>query len=155
MIMRINIILNTYNSVLKFRYNLPPFIKLSVNLTTMFKKTFFQIHWFLGITAGLILSLMAVTGAFYSYEQQILKWINNDSYTVQVEQGDKLTPAQLYQHFQNTTPEMKINSISVAQDPSASSTVNIAKEGARRGHNILINPYTAEVLPEIKEIGRA
>src|SRR5690606_31901953 len=46
--------------------------------------------------------------------------------------------------------EMKINSISVAQDPSASSTVNIAKEGARRGHSILINPYTAEVLPEIK-----
>ncbi|CAM9163212.1 PepSY domain-containing protein [Acinetobacter pseudolwoffii] len=116
----------------------------------MFKKTFFQIHWFLGITAGLILSLMGVTGAIYSYEQQILKWINNDSYTVQVQQGDKLTPAQLYQHFQNTTPEMKINSISVAQDPSASSTVNIAKEGARRGHNILINPYTAEVLPEIK-----
>lgn len=148
--MRINIILNTYNSVLKFSYNLATFIKLTLNLTTMFKKTFFQIHWFLGITAGLILSLMGVTGAIYSYEQQILKWINNDSYTVQVQQGDKLTPAQLYQHFQNTTPEMKINSISVAQDPSASSTVNIAKEGARRGHNILINPYTAEVLPEIK-----
>ena len=148
--MRINIILNIYNSVLKFSYNLATFIKLTLNLTTMFKKTFFQIHWFLGITAGLILSLMGVTGAIYSYEQQILKWINNDSYTVQVQQGDKLTPAQLYQHFQNTTPEMKINSISVAQDPSASSTVNIAKEGARRGHNILINPYTAEVLPEIK-----
>ncbi len=148
--MRINIILNTYNSALKFSYNLATFIKLTLNLTTMFKKTFFQIHWFLGITAGLILSLMGVTGAIYSYEQQILKWINNDSYTVQVQQGDKLTPAQLYQHFQKTTPEMKINSISVAQDPSASSTVNIAKEGARRGHNILINPYTAEVLPEIK-----
>ena len=148
--MRINIILNTYNSGLNFSYNFATFIDLTLNLTTMFKKTFFQIHWFLGITAGLILSLMGVTGAIYSYEQQILKWINNDSYTVQVQQGDKLTPAQLYQHFQNTTPEMKINSISVAQDPSASSTVNIAKEGARRGHNILINPYTAEVLPEIK-----
>jgi len=45
----------------------------------MFKKTFFQIHWFLGITAGLILSLMGVTGAIYSYEQQILEWINQDS----------------------------------------------------------------------------
>lgn len=148
--MRINIILNIYNSVLKFSYNLPTFINLTLDLTPMFKKTFFQIHWFLGITAGLILSLMGVTGAIYSYEQQILKWINTDSYTVQVQQGDKLTPAQLYQHFHRTVPEMKINSISVAQDPSASSTVNIAKEGARRGHNILINPYTAEVLPEIK-----
>ncbi|WP_313564977.1 PepSY-associated TM helix domain-containing protein, partial [Acinetobacter sp.] len=116
----------------------------------MFKKTFFQIHWFLGITAGLILSIMGVTGAIYSYEQQILKWMNSDSYTVQVQQRDKLTPAELYQHFNRTAPDMKINSITVAQDPSASSTVNVAKEGARRGQNIMINPYTAEVLPEIK-----
>ncbi|MBD8008415.1 PepSY domain-containing protein [Acinetobacter pecorum] len=116
----------------------------------MIKKTFFQIHWFLGITAGLILSIMGVTGAIYSYEQQILKWMNSDSYTVQVQQRDKLTPAQLYQHFNHTAPDMKINSITVAQDPSASSTVNVAKEGARRGQNIMVNPYTAEVLPEIK-----
>ena len=148
--MRINIIFNIYNSGLNFSYNFATFIDLTLNLTTMFKKTFFQIHWFLGITAGLILSIMGVTGAIYSYEQQILKWMNSDSYTVQVQQGDKLTPAQLYQHFNRTAPEMKINSITVAQDPSASSTVNVAKEGARRGQNIMVNPYTAEVLPEIK-----
>lgn len=116
----------------------------------MFKKTFFQIHWFLGITAGLILSIMGVTGAIYSYEPQILKWMNSDSYNVQVQERDKLSPAQLYQHFQTQNPEMKINSITVAQDPSASSTVNIVKEGARRGYNMMVNPYTAEVLPEIK-----
>jgi len=116
----------------------------------MFKKTFFQIHWFLGITAGLILSIMGVTGAIYSYEPQILKWMNSDSYTVQVQEQDKLSPAQLYQHFQTQNPEMKINSITVAQDPSASNTVNIVKEGARRGYNMMVNPYTAEVLPEIK-----
>ncbi len=116
----------------------------------MFKKTFFQLHWFLGITAGLILSIMGVTGAIYSYEPQILKWMNSDSYTVQVQERDKLSPAQLYQHFQTQNPEMKINSITVAQDPSASSTVNIVKEGARRGYNMMVNPYTAEVLPEIK-----
>jgi len=148
--MRINIILNTYNSGSNFSYNFATFIDLTLNLTTMFKKTFFQIHWFLGITAGLILSIMGVTGAIYSYEQQILKWMNSDSYTVQVQQRDKLTPAELYQHFNRTAPDMKINSITVAQDPSASSTVNVAKEGARRGQNIMINPYTAEVLPEIK-----
>ncbi|MBD0198783.1 PepSY domain-containing protein, partial [Acinetobacter baumannii] len=46
----------------------------------MFKKFLFQIHWFLGISAGLILSIMGVTGAIYSYDQQILKWVNTDSY---------------------------------------------------------------------------
>ncbi|MEB6667682.1 sulfite reductase flavoprotein subunit alpha [Acinetobacter vivianii] len=116
----------------------------------MFKKVFFQIHWFLGITAGLILSLMGVTGAIYSYEPQILKWINQDSYVVEVAQSPKLTPAQLYQYFNQQQPEIEINSITIASDPAASSTVNIKKEGARRGYNMMVNPYTAEVLPDIK-----
>ncbi|WP_436917204.1 PepSY domain-containing protein [Acinetobacter schindleri] len=116
----------------------------------MFKKTFFQIHWFLGITAGLVLSIMGVTGAIYSYEQQILKWINTDSYTVQAQSGPKLSPAELYQHFKQQNPEMQINSVSLDASPTGSSTVNIAKEGARRGYNMMVNPYTAEVLPEIK-----
>lgn len=116
----------------------------------MFKKSFFQIHWFLGITAGLILSLMGVTGAIYSYEQQILKWINSDSYTVQIQNRDKLTPAELYQHFKSTAPELKINSVTIAADPSSSSSINVVKEGARRGHTMMVDPYTAELLPEIK-----
>ena len=116
----------------------------------MFKKTFFQIHWFLGITAGMVLSIMGVTGAIYSYEQQILKWINTDSYTVQAQSGPKLSPAELYQHFKQQNPEMQINSVSLDASPTGSSTVNIAKEGARRGYNMMVNPYTAEVLPEIK-----
>ena len=93
---------------------------------------------------------MGVTGAIYSYEQPIQKWLNPDSYTVQAENRDKLSPAELYQHFQIAKPEMKINSITVAKDPTASSSMNIVKEGARKGYNMMINPYTAEVLPEIK-----
>ncbi|MCH7329779.1 PepSY domain-containing protein [Acinetobacter modestus] len=116
----------------------------------MSKKVFFQIHWFLGITAGLILSLMGVTGAIYSYDQQILKWLNQDSYVVEAAQTPKLSPAQLYQHFNQQQPEIEINSITIAADPTASSTVNIKKEGARRGYNMMVNPYTAEVLPDIK-----
>lgn len=119
----------------------------------MLKKIFFQIHWFMGITAGLILSIMGVTGAIYSYDQQILQWINTDSYVVQAENRDKLTPAELYLHFQQVDPKIQINSITIAKDPTASSTVNIVKEGARRGYNMMVNPYSAEVLPEIKGQG--
>lgn len=119
----------------------------------MLKKIFFQIHWFLGITAGLILSIMGVTGAIYSYEQEILKWINQDSYTVQVENRTKMTPAEIYQHFQTQQPELKINSISIAAAANESSTVNIVKEGARRGYNMMINPYTAAELPKIQGTG--
>jgi len=93
---------------------------------------------------------MGVTGAIYSYDQQILKWVNSDSYVVQAESIPKLTPAQLYQHFNTTQPEIKINSITIAKDPTASSTVNIEKEGERRGYNMMVNPYNAQVLPDVK-----
>lgn len=116
----------------------------------MFKKILFQLHWFFGITAGLILSIMGVTGAIYSYEQPIQKLLNPDSYTVQVENRAKLSPAEIYQHFQTTQPEIKINSITIDQAPNASSSINIEKEGARKGFNMMINPYTAAVLPDIK-----
>ncbi|MFX4952820.1 sulfite reductase flavoprotein subunit alpha [Acinetobacter baumannii] len=116
----------------------------------MFKKFLFQIHWFLGISAGLILSIMGVTGAIYSYDQQILKWVNTDSYVVQAQSSPKLTPAQLYQHFTTIQPEIKINSITIAKDPTASSVVNTEKEGERRGYNMMVNPYTAQVLPEVQ-----
>ncbi len=117
----------------------------------MFKKILFQIHWFLGITAGIILAIIGATGAIYSYDQQILNWLNTESYHVVVpDNQEKLTPEQLYQHFIQQDNQIQINSISIAQEATASSTINIAKEGARRGKNILVNPYTAEVLPEIK-----
>ncbi|MDO4222955.1 MAG: PepSY domain-containing protein [Acinetobacter sp.] len=116
----------------------------------MFKKILFQIHWFLGITAGLILSIIGVTGAIYSYEQQIIKWINPDSYVVQAENRPKLTPEQLYTHFSTTKPELKINSVSLSSNPTSASAVNIEKEGYRRGYNMMVNPYTAELLPEVK-----
>lgn len=116
----------------------------------MFKKTLFQLHWFFGISAGLILSIMGITGAIYSYEQPIQKWLNPESYTVQAEQKEKLTPAQIFQHFQQTDPSIKINSITITPSATESSTVNVVKEGARRGHNMMINPYSAEILPELK-----
>ncbi|OTG83817.1 PepSY domain-containing protein [Acinetobacter sp. ANC 4648] len=116
----------------------------------MLKKIFFQIHWFLGITAGLILSIMGVTGAIYSYEQPIQKWINPASYTVKVENKPQLSPAEIYQHFQITQPKMKINSITVAKAPEEPASINIVKEGSRKGYSMMLNPYTAEILPEVK-----
>ena len=83
---------------------------------------------------------MGVTGAIYSYDQQILKMINQQSYVVQAATTPKLTPAQLYQHFNQQQPGIEINSITLSADPTASSTVNIKKDGERRGYNMMVNP---------------
>ena len=116
----------------------------------MLKKIFFQVHWFLGISAGLILSIMGVTGALYSYEKPIQEWLNPASYTVQAENRAKLTPAELYQHFQITDPQIKINSITLDKNPTASSSINIVKEGARKGYNLMIIPIRPRYYLKLK-----
>lgn len=118
----------------------------------MHKTIWFKIHWFLGITAGIILLIVGATGAIMSFEKEIMKAINSDTYYVKVIEGqDKLTTKELLEKFQASNPKAKINSISFSLDATSSTVINIAGEGenARRGISKYVNPYTAEVLPDL------
>lgn len=118
----------------------------------MHKTIWFKIHWFLGITAGIILLIIGTTGAILSFEKEIMKLINSDSYYVKVIEGqEKLTTKELLEKFQNSNPNAKINSISFSSEATSSSVITIQGEGenARRGINKYVNPYTAEVLPDL------
>ena len=118
----------------------------------MHKTVWFKIHWFLGITAGIILLVVGVTGAIMSFEKEILRAINQDSYYVSVPtEQKKLSTKELLEKFQISNPNAKINSISFSSDATSSTVVNIAGEGenARKGISKYVNPYTAEVLPDL------
>lgn len=79
----------------------------------MFKKSLFYIHWLCGITVGLVLSIIGVTGATLSYQQEIIRWINHDSFVVNPENRPVLSPAEIYQHFIHEQPDVKVNSVTV------------------------------------------
>ncbi len=121
----------------------------------MHKTIWFKIHWFLGITAGIILLIVAVSGAILSFEKEILRAINQKTYYVNIPTGqEKLTVKELLEKFQEKMPESKINGVTHSTSPEDSSVILIAGEGenAKKGINKYINPYTAEILPDI--IGR-
>lgn len=116
----------------------------------MHKTIWFKIHWFLGITAGIVLLIIGTTGAILSFEKEILKAINKDSYIVKVQENQqKLTTKELLEKFQIQMPEAKINSISFSNEPEESTILNIASKESRKGINYYVNPYTAEILPQI------
>ena len=118
----------------------------------MHKTVWFKIHWFLGITAGIILLVVGVTGAIMSFEKEILRAINQDSYYVSVPtEQKKLSTKELLEKFQISNPNAKINSISFSSDEKSSTLITIAGEGenARKGVIKYVNPYTAEVLPDL------
>ena len=61
----------------------------------MFKKTLFQLHWFFGITAGLVLALMGITGATVSFQDELLNLLNPSVLKVEKLDSGVLPPAEL------------------------------------------------------------
>ncbi|PUE66099.1 PepSY-associated TM helix domain-containing protein [Arcobacter caeni] len=120
----------------------------------MHKTIWFKIHMILGLTAGFVLLVVGVTGAILSFEKEITKFINKDSYEVFVPNEAKLSTKELLEKLQEKLPEAKINSLSFSSDVNSSVIINVAGKGegkeAKRGKSYYINPYTAEILPEIK-----
>ncbi|MDR9777803.1 PepSY domain-containing protein, partial [Rhizobium hidalgonense] len=80
----------------------------------MIKKVLFQLHWFLGISAGLILSIMGLTGALFSYEQQIIHTISPHSFEVEAQDRPTLNPAALYHLIHTQYPSKTIKTLTVA-----------------------------------------
>ena len=120
----------------------------------MHKTIWFKIHMILGLTAGFVLLVVGVTGAILSFEKEITKFINKDSYEVFVPNEAKLSTKELLEKLQEKLPEAKINSLSFSSDVNSSVIINVAGKGegkeSKRGKSYYINPYTAEILPEIK-----
>ena len=116
----------------------------------MHKSIWFQIHWFFGFVFGILLLLVGVSGAVLSYEKEILQAINKDTYFVQnLDNKARLEPSEVLKIYKENNIDTKINSISFSSLENSSIVLNIEKEGARKGLNIYLNPYTAELLPDI------
>lgn len=54
----------------------------------MFKTVLFQLHWFLGISAGTVLALMGLTGATLSFEDELLRALNPGFAAVATQHAD-------------------------------------------------------------------
>ena len=99
----------------------------------MTKRIFFQIHWFLGITAGLVLALMGVTGASMSFEDEISEALSPRLYAPGVPAGADLSPDALIARVQADHPGYYISRLDweMARDRSHNVRL-VASEGRGR-----------------------
>ena len=120
----------------------------------MYKNIWFKLHLILGLSAGFILLIVGFTGAMLSFEREILSAINQDTYKVTVFDKAKLSTKELLEKFQEQKPQSKINGITISSFEDDSVSINVAGEGenARKGVTYYVNPYTAEILPELKGV---
>jgi sulfite reductase (NADPH) flavoprotein alpha-component len=120
----------------------------------MFKKIWFQVHWFIGITAGTILMAIGVTGAVISFREEILDWINPGIVHVAIQQAPLLTPQQILERLHAAVPDERVVNLTVYAEAGTSARINFAPPpGVRRGELRLVDPYTGALLPPLRGNG--
>jgi sulfite reductase (NADPH) flavoprotein alpha-component len=110
------------------------------------KKTLFQLHWFFGISAGLVLALMGITGAMVSFQDEILNALNPSVLQVEKQVAGVLPPAELVEHIEAASGK-KVAMLTVETDSGNAAKVWFTPPpGERRGEMRYFDPYTAEFL---------
>jgi sulfite reductase (NADPH) flavoprotein alpha-component len=114
----------------------------------MLKSVMFQLHWFLGITAGLVLAIVGVTGGLLSFEHEMLEAMNPGVMTVKARPGVALmTPQQLIDATLATDPGRQVTGVTVETDPEMSARVTLAPaSGQGRGETRYVDPYDGRAL---------
>lgn len=111
----------------------------------MVKKSLFQLHWFFGITAGLVLALMGITGAIYSFQEELLRLFNADVLKVEVRQQGVLPPAELVRRVEAAQGD-KVSMLWVDTREGNSARIFFTPPpGERRGQLRYADPYTGEL----------
>ncbi len=116
----------------------------------MFKKIWFQVHWFIGITAGTVLMAIGVTGAILSFREEITDWLNPGIVHVAVRQQAVLAPQQILERLRTDVPHERVANLTLFTEPGASARINFAPPpGVRRGEMRYADPYTGALLPPL------
>jgi uncharacterized iron-regulated membrane protein len=110
-----------------------------------FRKIIFWCHLPVGVTAGVVIFIMSVTGVLLTYEKQIIAWADKRSYRVSRPSAEsaRLPLDTLLAKVREARPEASLSTVTLRADADAPMAVAIGREGT-----ILVNQYTGEVLGE-------
>ena len=115
----------------------------------MTRRILFQIHWALGITAGLVLMVMGVTGAMMSFEDEIMRAMSPGIVTVTPPPGaPRLSPDRLVEAIRRQRPDRGIAMLTVTASPRESDTVFFERDPAGRpgDRRSYVDPYSGRLL---------
>ena len=115
-----------------------------------------KIHLWLGLSSGLIVLLLAVTGCLFVFSVEITNWLRSDEMYVKEVKKTRIAPSQLWKQTQEFIgPETQISNVHIYNDPEKSIVFHCYK--ASEGSvfyfanidyylSIYVDPYTGKVL---------
>ena len=112
----------------------------------------FRLHWLLGLTAGLVLALVGVTGALLSYEEALTEWANADRAFVTASDAPRLSPAALKARVEAQQPGRVVSSLALWGDPERSPRIRFANDPAMgaRPPTLYLDPVDGRTLGEMR-----
>jgi len=107
----------------------------------MLRKIFFWLHLAIGVTAGLVIAIMAFTGTTLAFEKELVAWGERDVRRV-VPPADaaRLPLSEILRRACEAAPESKLSGASISADPAAAVPVTFGRDDL-----YFVNPYTGEV----------
>ncbi len=115
----------------------------------MLKKSLFQLHWFFGISAGLVLALMGITGAAVSFQDEILRALNPSVLHVEKQIAGVLPPVELVEKIEGASGKT-VSMLWVETDSgNAARVIFTVPPGERRGPMRYFDPYTAQFMGDV------
>lgn len=114
----------------------------------MFKWLIHQAHWLLGITIGLVLPVIGVTGAIMAFEDPIMEAISPGIVDVAPQPLPALTPDQLLARFLAQQPGAAPTLLVMSPEAGGAARVSyrVPKQDADEPGRGYLDPYTGRVL---------
>jgi sulfite reductase (NADPH) flavoprotein alpha-component len=114
------------------------------------KQVWFQLHWFIGITAGTVLIVIGLSGALLVFKDEMLDLVNPGVRQVAVQNAPVLAPQQVAQAVRAAHPERRVTSVIVYSTPGSAARVGLAAlPGEPRGESVYVHPYAGTIQPEL------
>jgi sulfite reductase (NADPH) flavoprotein alpha-component len=122
--------------------------------TGMIRWTIYHLHWLLGITAGVVLSVMGVTGAIMAFEDEIMTASSDGIVAVPVRTADAvMSPDALLAHFIEQSPDSIPIKLTLFPEPGKSARLvyrSRSDESIAAAEDntdgTYLNPYTGAML---------
>lgn len=107
-----------------------------------FRKIIFWMHLIAGISAGIVIFIMCVTGALLAFEKNIIEIAERDArYADADATAAPLPVSEILSRVQNADPDIRPSSILITSEPRARWQI-----GLGRDVTLYVDPYTGEIM---------
>lgn len=108
------------------------------------RKFFSKIHLWLSVPFGIIISLVALSGASLVFESEVTEAMNPHLYRIEVaENAERLAPSVIIEKLSGQIPDsLQVLSIQFSSEKDAACIVGFKNAGRK---TLSVNPYTGEV----------